>query len=342
MKKSYLNLCAVVIAFGITGCLEDLAAGNNNTAAQEENTQTAETPDYSQLVASNPYLTNQTAVTPTATDPVAVDPVAAAPAADPVVVETPADPAPVEPFYPEDPLMSESQLYETVDVAQLLITASGDTIVGGVADPLNAQLSVYWPKNTQTVEQCGNVMWCGAAHQPTVKTDLGDNSGSIWFFYTDDANDGTSEYTWPTEWENVYNVCDGICGMATLGDGYMYPYMGVGFFVVDSESSGDVTDWGGVCVSYTSDKPMRLALHPNDELQQAMGYDDYRYNLKSGTNVTINIPWKSFRQDGWGIAFDRDELLTQLQSIVFVYQDMGSGITSSFNILKVGKLGTCN
>ena len=341
MKKSYLHLFVVVAAFGLTGCLEDLAAPTNNTANQTENqnanaqpaaeSSTTEQPaieyNYAQLIA------NQTVTTTTATNPVVAETVAA---------EQPADPVPAEPFYPEDPLMTESQLYETADVAQLLITASGDTIVGGAADPLSAQLSVYWPKNTQTVDQCGNVMWCGAAHQPTVKTDLGDNSGSFWFFYTDDANDGTSEYTWPTEWENVYSVCDGICGMATLGDGYMYPYMGVGFFVVDAESSGDVTDWGGVCVSYSSDKPMRLALHPNDELQQVMEYDDYRYNLKSGTNVTVNIPWTSFRQDGWGTAFDRDELLTQVQSIVFVYQDMGSGITSSFNILKVGKLGTCN
>ena len=97
MKKSYLHLFVVVAAFGLTGCLEDLAAPTNNTANQTENqnanaqpaaeSSTTEQPaieyNYAQLIA------NQTVTTTTATNPVV---------AETVVAEQPADPVPAEPF----------------------------------------------------------------------------------------------------------------------------------------------------------------------------------------------------------------------------------------------------
>ena len=52
--------------------------------------------------------------------------------------------------------------------------------------------------------------------------------------------------------------------------------------------------------------------------------------------------WSDFKQDiGWGKAYDRDLLLTQVVEIVFAYQDVGAGSVSSFNVSKIGKYGTC-
>lgn len=291
MKKSYFNLCAVVIAFGITGCLENLAAGNdnNNTATQEENAQTAETPDYSQLDAADPYLTNLAEATATMTVPAA---------------------------------------------------AEGDTIVDSgapVSDPIP----------TVSTADCGGAMWCGSSGVANVNTGI-ENVSGFWFFYTDTSSGGNSEYTWPADpnvdgWESVIEACGGICGVATLGEAYEYPYMGVGFVVADDSTreSGDITDWGGICVTYSADKPMRIAIHPKDSVQQLLDYDDYRTELPPGTSKTMNVPWSEFHQDGWGHPYDQAKLLKQVETVIFVYQDGVWGESVNFSITKVGKFGTC-
>ena len=195
---------------------------------------------------------------------------------------------------------------------------------------------------------CGGAMWCGGPGGYNVNTGL-DNVSGFWFFYTDTSSGGNSEFTWPVDpydkgWDALINSCGGICGKATLGDGYMYPYMGVGFVVAndDTGESSDITDWGGICVTYSADKPMRIAIHPKDSVQQLLDYDDYRTELPPGTNVTANVPWSGFHQDGWGTPYDQALLLTQIETVIFVYQDGSWYDAATFSITKIGKLGTCN
>jgi hypothetical protein len=199
---------------------------------------------------------------------------------------------------------------------------------------------------TTTKSDCGNVMWCGSSGETNVNTGL-ENVSGLWFFYTDTSSGGNSEYTWPADphegWETVIQKCDGgICGVATLGQAYMYPYMGVGFLLTNDETgkSSDIKSWGGICVTYSSERPMRIAIHPKDSVQQLLDYDDYRVNLPKGENVTKNFAWSEFNQDGWGTPYDRDKLLTEVESINFVYEN-AIGESSKFNITKVGKYGTC-
>jgi hypothetical protein len=112
--------------------------------------------------------------------------------------------------------------------------------------------------------------------------------------------------------------------------------------LTQNEGAVDITDWGGICVTYSTDTQMRIALHPSEEVQAEMQYNDYRVALKPGKNVTKDFKWSDFKQDlGWGVAYDLSTLLTQVVFIGFVYQDMGAGSASSFNISKIGKLGTC-
>ena len=189
-------------------------------------------------------------------------------------------------------------------------------------------------------------MWCGSSGVTNVNTGL-ENVSGLWFFYTDTSSGGNSEYTWPADphegWETVIQKCDGgICGVATLGQAYMYPYMGVGFLLANDETgkSSDIKSWGGICVTYSSERPMRIAIHPKDSVQQLLDYDDYRVNLPKGENVTKNFAWSEFNQDGWGTPYDRDKLLTEVETINFVYEN-AIGESSKFNITKVGKYGTC-
>ena len=166
---------------------------------------------------------------------------------------------------------------------------------------------------------CKNEFWCGAKKDATIDAGFGPGE---WFAYTDERDDGNSYWTWPAaDWEGIVSACNGICGVSTLGPAYMYPYMGFGFFLNENHDAVDITEWGGICVTYSTDTKMRIGLHPNEEGQAAMEYNDFRVALTPGKNITKNFAWSDFKQDiGWGKAYDRDLLLTQIVELRFLLQ----------------------
>ena len=102
----------------------------------------------------------------------------------------------------------------------------------------------------------------------------------------------------------------------------------------------DISSWGGICVSYESDEQINVAIHPDEAEQEKMQWDDYRFTVPAGSR-TIDIPWSKFSQRGYGPSYSITTLLTKVQSIVFAYQDLGT-VSTHFNIVGVGKMGTCN
>ena len=198
---------------------------------------------------------------------------------------------------------------------------------------------------------CGD-LWCGPELDYAVKTGFTSKSGDVgaWFYYTDDGNGGDSYFTFAAPldsenigYRNVIDTCGGICGQAHMGMGYEYPYLGLAFFLkADVDEMVDITSWGGICVSYTSDKDFYLALHPNETIQAEMLYDDFLVRLpKSKEGKTIDIPWKNFSQLGWGESYELDKLLTEVSSIVFSFKDMSYGTVVNFNIVSVGRYNSC-
>ena len=338
MKHIYLHIFVATVAFGITGCLENMAA-DPNANAQNTNNQN--------INATVPQESTPTVMTPATVDPVAEPSLTPDPTiVDPVVPEqeTPSPEA-------SSPATTTPQVI-VADNGDIYMVQGGDTILVQKADetedeiPDYVQLSEPLPVGEAMaapqlqLSDCKNEFWCGAKQSTTVDAGFGSTG---WFFYTDESNDGDSYWSWPAkDWEGILSACNGICGMSTLGSGYLYPYMGFGFNLSENEEAVDITEWGGICVTYSTDTQMRIALHPNDDVQAEMEYNDYRVALKPGTNVTKDFKWSDFNQDrGWGVKYDRSLLLKQMVSIAFVYQDMGAGTVSSFNISKIGKLGTC-
>ena len=198
---------------------------------------------------------------------------------------------------------------------------------------------------------CGD-MWCGPELDYNVSTGFGskDVNEGVWFYYLDDGSEGNSYFEFPkpvkednTGYEDIINECGGICGSAHFGSKYEYPYLGLAFFIVDTpENMVDITSWKGICVSYTSDASLYVGLHPSDSIQAVMEYDDFVSTLpKSKAGSVLDIPWSSFDQLGWGAAYDRDVLLKQISAIVFVFKDKAAGTVVNFNIVSVGRIGTC-
>ena len=74
-----------------------------------------------------------------------------------------------------------------------------------------------------------------------------------------------------------------------------------------------------------------------------MEYDDYVYTVSKSTGGNVvDIPWSKFNQLGWGTKYDRTKLLKQVSSIVaFMVKDRAAGERVDFNIVSIGKLGSC-
>ena len=148
-----------------------------------------------------------------------------------------------------------------------------------------------------------------------------------WFWEArgaDENEGGQSSIIWPVELgsdadslSTVIQSCQGICGIADLKKGSMtmQPFAAVGF-VMARDAAGnptpvDVSDWNGVCISYTSDSDASLVLDLGDSLG-ALFYDGFAFpaaSLPKAVNpVTkcfnwsyFKIPsWKKENPDGWG------------------------------------------
>ena len=202
-----------------------------------------------------------------------------------------------------------------------------------------------------SVLNCGDI-WCGSTATDgfsTITATDGTVIGTNWFYYDDESNSGNSYFDWPAtveldasvgyKWEGVVLACNGICGTANLENGYEFPYAGIGIITLDN-STVDISSWGGICVSYESDEQINVAIHPDEAEQEKMQWDDYRFTVPAGSR-TIDIPWSKFSQSGYGPSYSITTLLTKVQSIVFAYQDLGT-VSTHFNIVGVGRLGTCN
>ena len=197
---------------------------------------------------------------------------------------------------------------------------------------------------------CGD-LWCGPELDYSATTGFGNAGQEVgtWYYYLDDGSKGNSyfEFIKPVKednvgFEDIINECGGICGSAHFGSKYMYPYLGLAFFLLETpETMVDLSSWKGLCVSYSSSKSIYLGLHPSDSVQAVMEYDDFVASLPKSEGGTVDVPWSSFRQLGWGAEYDRDQLLKQVSSIVFIFKDMSAGTVVDFNIVSVGKLGTC-
>ena len=203
-----------------------------------------------------------------------------------------------------------------------------------------------------------------------VKTGLGNETTHVWYSYSDDADGGVSTIYWPVEmdwpyisFEAVAEECNGICGKAILGQGTLTtkPFAAVGFLVVGTESStditplaGDASSWGGLCVTYISDIDMQLELGLGEKVDSTISFANPAVTLpaakapgakppykNNGSKVVVS--WSDFKQPSWyngDVKIDGDAAAKQLVSIKFKMQaDPGE---YSFNICAVGpKDGTC-
>ena len=135
------------------------------------------------------------------------------------------------------------------------------------------------PKNTAAC------MWKGTDEYGPVNTGLDPNNdygAGFWYNFGDHSEGGLSTIVFPfyyddqsDEWENIVRLieaCGGYCGALVLDKGdASEALLGFGFNVagvedpmksnpIDGVREGDISDWGGGCVTYAADKDVYLEL----------------------------------------------------------------------------------
>ena len=177
-------------------------------------------------------------------------------------------------------------------------------------------------------------------------------TAGYWYEYTDKDNKGTSVFTWPAgieanEYDNFFGplieASSGIKGSVSLGDGYEYPFAGLGFNIWSEGQEGvDISAWGGICVSYSSDIGFAIELGVEDEAT-VTEYNNYKATVsKSATVTTADFAWAKFKQEsGWGVAVDQAEILKKVAAIKLKFSGT-AGDGGDFLIQKVGSNGACS
>jgi len=149
----------------------------------------------------------------------------------------------------------------------------------------------------------------------------------------------------PDTYDNFFGplveVYGGIKASVTLGDGYEYPYVGLGFNVWSENQEGvDVSEWGGICIAYQSTIPFVIELGVEDEATLT-GYVNYRASVSASSTITaVDFSWAKFKS-GWGPGPSIEDVLKKVAAIKLKFEGE-AGTTGDILIQKLGSLGECN
>ena len=200
-------------------------------------------------------------------------------------------------------------------------------------------------------DKCGD-LWCGIDVTTRVNTDFArdDDNAGYWYQYTDIADAGTSEFTYPSDIEKdefgsfispTVNIYNGIKASILFGDGYAYPYAGLAFEVADWGAGADISSWGGICLVYQTTIGFSIELGVEEE-QTVTGYDNYMASVAKSSSITAkDFPWSQFMQTGWGKAVEQEDALAKVTTIRLRFSGT-AGNGGDFFIQSIGRLGTCN
>ena len=132
---------------------------------------------------------------------------------------------------------------------------------------------------------------------------------------TDSVDGGKSSIVWPVDFSDgvdsmaaVKEYCQGICGTAVLDKGSMTynPFVSIGFTLARDSSGNpvpvDVSDWGGICISYMSEVSPSIELDLGDSVNtKVLNYAVPAVTLSKATASAVRkcFPWSSFNLPSW-------------------------------------------
>ncbi len=132
-----------------------------------------------------------------------------------------------------------------------------------------------------------------------------------------------------------------------------YPYGAIGFNMSPTGGAVDMSDWEGICVTYSATDPLELTLKSSLD-----GESSWYAPLLSASMKTVNLKFSAttFGQPTWSKSYPSfSQALSMVEAIHFKYSNDESGVsctvstgsfcpTSAINsvkIFKIGKYGAC-
>ena len=176
-----------------------------------------------------------------------------------------------------------------------------------------------------SVSECRGLIWFGNDPEEGVRVPVETCAESSWpknvvadgvwrIVGTDNEDGGKSSFVWRVEFVDgidtmaaVKDSCYGICGTAALDKGSLTynPFVSIGFTLARDGSGNpvpvDVSNWGGICISYMSEVSPSLELDLGDSVNtKVLNYAVPSAGLTKVSSVTSKcIPWSSFRIPSW-------------------------------------------
>ena len=195
-------------------------------------------------------------------------------------------------------------------------------------------------------------LWDGSTDKVgQVVTGSDEKTAGIWYDFYDTDDGGSSRIGYPPEFGDChyYGGCitmdmytyGGIKGKVTLGSGADNPHVGLGFNILNEEQDGvDVTEWGGLCLEYSSDLDFNVWLQAEDG---TLTIDcQLAYHLSASDSVKmVDIPWSKFGSScGFGMDIDASKVLANAAAVHLRFNGK-AGDTGYFLLKKIGSLGQC-
>lgn len=213
-------------------------------------------------------------------------------------------------------------------------------------------------------ELASSVFWTGHDDDNyRVKTGLNCENGESgkWLLYSDNSLGGNSNIEWPTEPGNAFDdkaldpiieECGGICGTFILGDNFplndgdttytVKPFVGVQFSITNSDTvGGDITDWGGISISYKADASMFIELVPENE-KEYLKSENYFVELPTANTYRIAYnPWSNFKSWSSFNKIETENAISQKEFLkkvvaIRIYIEKEPGRNGDFGIYFIG------
>lgn len=213
----------------------------------------------------------------------------------------------------------------------------------------NPQSSSSIDESSVSCEQSD--LWCkDNDYRVNTGMDEYDDDSGYWWVEDDHIVDGASEIEWPVPRGNDYtelafdpviDYCKGLCGTAHLVKGgyYLNPFVSIGFDIPGAPV--DVSDWGGVCITYMVQVPASLVLRLDPDKEASLSSDLPTVSLSKDSSATEKcFAWSDFKQGGWSTKekISGSEAAKILRGIAFKIQNK-DGTTAEFNIIRLRKAG---
>ena len=186
------------------------------------------------------------------------------------------------------------------------------------------------------------------------------DSSGWWFSFDDSADKGSSmvflEYGVgvDAEIDLVYkNWSEESSGKNTYMAPHPYPYGAIGFNMSPTGGTVDMSDWEGICVTYSATDPLELTLKSSLD-----GESSWYAPLLSASMKTVNLKFSAtaFGQPTWSKSYPSfSQAIASVEAIHFKYSNDESGVSCAFEtsiycptsainsvkIFKIGKYGAC-